>query len=154
MFIGFMLVLKFSGRLLVLFKIYVDNEYNWRLGRVGMEYGLMVVLRDLGGGSFSGIKYYVDNFVNRSFGWVGFLYGVCGEEVCVYKDNFFNWKLGCVGLFIGVVVKFKFGFLELKLYVDNLENCCLGRVGFLLGFRFKGFFLGLKWIYCDNYLNR
>lgn len=55
-----------------------------------MEYGLMVVLRDLEGGSFSGIKYYVDNFVNRSFGWVGFLYGVCGEEVCVYKDNFFN----------------------------------------------------------------
>lgn len=108
MFNGFKFVFKFKSRFLFLFKIYWDNEYKWWLERMRVEYGFLVVLKDIESGCFSEIKYYVDNFVNGSFGWVGFLNEVCKKKV--YEDNFFNKMLGCVGLFIGI--EGMFGFRE------------------------------------------
>lgn len=47
-------------------KSYVDNEYNRRVERVGMEHGSIVVSKDSRIASSKGTNQYVDNAKSRS----------------------------------------------------------------------------------------
>ncbi|KAL3884063.1 hypothetical protein ACJMK2_030286 [Sinanodonta woodiana] len=107
-------------------KVYVDNDYNRRHGRVGMEKGSMVI-------SKKDTSRSIDTDRDSGIG-TSLISSTDTEKV--YKDNRFNRKLGRVGKPKGTAKhpsresKSESGASKQdKVYVDNYLNRSLGRVG-------------------------
>ncbi|XP_064632479.1 probable serine/threonine-protein kinase DDB_G0271682 [Lineus longissimus] len=92
-------------------KTYVDNAYNQRQGRVGLERGAAVISKSASSAAKSGSKSTnTDNSFERMFGRDGLEKGTAAVSKSasssnsskrVYKDNDFNCRIGRAGLPLG-----------------------------------------------------
>lgn len=119
-------------------KTYVDNNYNQRIGRVGLPIGSAVVSSNHEKSASSYLstcssKTYVDNSLNRSLGRVGLPHGSAVFSKSNSNTSFLLSTKETNRIPIGETSNKYVSGSGKRLYVDNTLNRRLGRVGEPIG---------------------